>query len=270
MQYPVSSLWKDVPPVDIALQVRDIFSSYRGTIFFRADDIGVVGENFTKLVQIFSKHNVPLCLAVVPVWLTRARWTQIQNFCSKSHSLWCWHQHGWTHTNHETSGKKCEFGVSRSRAELIHDILRGKSRLENIMGSDFIPAFTPPWNRCSDLALTVIKELGFSAVSRSNGAKPPAPSGLPDFTVNIDLHTRKESSPVESWANLMKELRSGVSSGTCGVMIHHQRMNANAFAFLEILLKNIVQSGCSTTNFSKMLMNVPFACGEVVHSGALV
>ncbi|MBW2593724.1 MAG: polysaccharide deacetylase family protein [Deltaproteobacteria bacterium] len=270
MQYHVSSLWKDTLPADMARKVREIFSSYRGTIFFRADDIGVAGKNFTKLVQIFSKHNVPLCLAVVPAWLTRARWVQLKNLCSKSPSLWCWHQHGWTHTNHETSGKKCEFGVSRSRAELSHDILRGKSRLENIMGSDFTPAFTPPWNRCSDLALTVIKELGFSAVSRSDGAKPPAPSGLPECAVNIDLHTRKESSPVESWANLMKEFRSGGSSGTCGVMIHHQRMNDNAFAFLDILLENIVRSECSITNFSKMLMTAPSACGGVVHLGVIV
>jgi len=270
MQYQVSSLWKDAPPADMALQVREIFSSYRGTIFFRADDIGVAGKNFTKLVQIFSKHKVPLCLAVVPAWLTRARWAQLKNLSSKSPSLWCWHQHGWTHTNHETSGKKCEFGVSRSRDELSHDILQGKSRLENIMGPDFIPAFTPPWNRCSDLALSVIRDVGFSAVSRSNGAKPPAPSDLPDFAVNIDLHTRKETSFHEGWTKLIQEFRSSWASATCGVMIHHQRMNDNAFAFLDILLKNIVQSGCPVTHFSNMLMNAPSARGGMVHLRAIV
>jgi hypothetical protein len=256
LKYPVSSLWEKAPPADRIRQVTDFFSSYQGTLFFRADDIGVTGNQFTRLIQIFSKYAVPLSLAVVPAWLTRARWRTLKNLCDQSSTLWLWHQHGWRHANHETTGKKAEFGASRSRDALIHDISSGKARLENIMGNDFTPVFTPPWNRCSGSALTVMKALGFLAVSRSKDAKPPAPSGLPDFSVNIDLHTRKETSPHESWTNLIQEFRSGASTGACGVMIHHQRMNDNAFVFLEILLERIVRSRCQATEFNQLSRHV--------------
>jgi len=37
-------------------------------------------------------------------------------------------------------------------------------------------------------------------------------------------------------------LGKDISSGRCGIMLHHQKMNAVAFDFLEILLKTL--KGC--------------------------
>jgi hypothetical protein len=39
-------------------------------------------------------------------------------------------QHGWQHTNHETTGRKCEFGPSRSYEQQYADIAQGKALLE--------------------------------------------------------------------------------------------------------------------------------------------
>ncbi|MEJ2058646.1 MAG: hypothetical protein P8X39_12500, partial [Desulfofustis sp.] len=76
-------------------------------IFFRADDIGVVSTNFLRLLQLFQGYPVPLCLAVVPAWLSTARWRAISTHIDPGSPQWCWHMHGWTHTNHQGSGKKC-------------------------------------------------------------------------------------------------------------------------------------------------------------------
>ena len=104
------------------------------------------------------------------------------------------------------------------------------------VGKDFQPFFTPPWNRCSSDTLQALADLHFKAVSRSKGALPKSPPNLPDYQVNVDLHTRKEVTPHLALENLLAELEQGVSSGLCGVMIHHQRMNRSALEVLDLLL----------------------------------
>lgn len=222
-------------------------------IFFRADDIGVPGEQFSKLIQSFTANKLPLCLAVVPTWLTENRLTTLRTDTGNKSSQWCWHQHGWLHRNHETEGKKQEFGPGRSPAAQATDIKKGKKRLETILGNEFSLYFTPPWNRCSSDTLDALQLFGFNAVSRSLNAKPPAPEGFPDIQVNIDLHTRKETDPEKCMHNLLTEITQGIASGTGGIMIHHQRMNQTALDFLALLLQIIrTTPKLNTTLFHKM------------------
>jgi len=246
MQNDVSSIWHRFPS-DIVSRTEYCVAagceqkSHRGDayVFFRADDIAVSGKNFMHLLEIFSQHRVPLCLAVVPAWLTKTRWLALKMAGKSTAPLWCWHQHGWRHINHEIEGKKQEFGPVRSRADLEHDIGCGRQRLANLMGKSFYPVFTPPWNRCDQKALDVLKNLRYAAVSRSRGSSPASAEGLPNFDINVDLHTRKEKTPAAGWNNLFDELQQAITSGRCGIMIHHQRMNAAAFDFLEILIMTL-------------------------------
>jgi hypothetical protein len=101
--------------------------------------------------------------------------------------------------------------------------------------------FTPPWNRCDQKALDALEKLGYAAVSRSRGSRPPSSKKLPNFDVNVDLHTRKEKTPAAGWQNLFDELQQAIAAGQCGVMIHHQRMNEAAFEFLEIFLNTLAK-----------------------------
>ncbi len=112
----------------------------------------------------------------------------------------------------------------------------GKQRLEEIVADEFQPFFTPPWNRCSSATINSLVELEFHALSRSRGARPETVPELPDFQVGVDLHTRKEISPHLGFENLLAELEENISSGQCGIMIHHQRMNNRAFELLDLLL----------------------------------
>jgi len=246
MSYPVSKIWhhprKDLnQAIDTCLRkgLEKHGSKQAISVFFRADDVAVPGRQFRDLIQVFSRHRIPLSMAVVPTWLTQARWQAIQKLCQTNSELWCFYQHGWRHANHEKEGKKQEFGPARTRQEIRRDLVRGRDRLQSLMGSRFYPAFTPPWNRCSTQTFEVLKNAGITTISRSQGARPTVLDGMQDFQVNVDLHTRKERAANQGWQNLGTELTKTIAGGFCGVMIHHQRMNANALTFLDSLLNQM-------------------------------
>ncbi len=228
-------------------------SQTQPVLFFRADDVGIPSRSFHQLITCFQKHNLPLCLATVPTWLTPKRLHVLSMYLDPWSSQWCWHLHGWLHRNFEQTGKKQEFGPSRN-SETIKDILhKGRTRLETLLGEHFHPVFTPPWNRCSQVTLSSLVDLRFQAISRSTGAHPETSPILPDFQVNVDLHTRKESSPEHGLQNLMTELERGIASGQCGIMIHHQKMNKRALHFLDLLLEIVQQDQrIETLHFSDM------------------
>jgi hypothetical protein len=105
------------------------------------------------------------------------------------------------------------------------------------MGENLTPVFTPPWNRCSLETLTLLKKMGFKGISRSRGSLPLPPQGLKDLPVHVDLHTRKERHAKQGWQTLLTEFSNGMKSDACGIMIHHMRMNHQAFILLEYLLE---------------------------------
>ncbi len=246
-----SALWRAPLPPDLDARLARWLTDglaaagapRRVAVFCRADDVGVPGRSFERLVEIFERHRAPLGLAVVPAWLTAARWVKLETLTCGGAGLWCWHQHGWRHCNHEAAGKKQEFGPARPPARLAADLRRGRERLEALMGPTFFPAFTPPWNRCSADALALLQQSGYRAVSRSAGSRPPAPPGLPELAVNLDLHTRREPTAESAWQGLRDDLQAAIATGRCGIMIHHRRMNATAAAFLDALLTALAAHG---------------------------
>ena len=234
-----------VPPeiekrLDRALDRRSN-GTEKARIYFRADDMGVPGKKAFLLMEMFLAHGFPLNLALVPAWLTRPRWEALHPFARKAGSLFSWHQHGWRHVNHETVGKKQEFGPSRNHREIKRELRQGAQRLTALIDKYHCPVFTPPWNRCDERTLSLVSALGFHALSRDIGCRPPPPAGLCEFPVHVDLHTRKDVNPARGWESLINDLTAGLKSGQCGVMIHHARMNPPAFVFLEYLLKKIRQ-----------------------------
>lgn len=246
MKYTPSSLYAlAIPQMEQKLHqaVRNGLADGPGfsKVFFRADDIGVPSLLFERMTTLFKRYELPLCLAVVPTWLTRKRYLELKAVTENS-QLFLWHQHGWLHRNHEKKGKKQEFGPARTRDELSSDILNGKQRLQRILGDRFYPVFTPPWNRCSQTTLEILSEYGFHGVSRSSGASPQVIPPFADYQVNIDLHTRKEQDPRQSFENLCNEIQLALSSQRAGIMLHHQRMNSNALLLLESLLRILSQT----------------------------
>lgn len=236
-------IYRDYSPRTAEKLMRQLHASGRQRatplpVFFRADDIAVSSKNFTRLLRLFEQYAVPLCLAVVPGWLTAARMSALNHVCDPQSPLWCFHQHGWLHRNHEQQGKKCEFGRSRSEQLIRNDLFNGQQRLRRIMGDQVCrPFFTPPWNRCSDETIRQLQRLGFHGISRNLVTPHEAGQLLPEFSVNIDLHTRRGQNAVADFAALGQEFDRAVKTGTVGFMIHHQRMNDQAFDLLQRILQ---------------------------------
>ena len=204
------------------------------TVFFRDDDCGLPGTVFSRLLALFIRHHLPLALAVVPAWLP-LRSRQFLAALEPAGALASLHMHGYRHANHETTGKKQEFGPGRGRAEKARDLARGRDLLVRHLGSRLRPVFTPPWNRCDAETLALLPGLGCSVVSRFAGAPPPPP-GLVAADVNVDLHTQRQADPETAAARLCADLEASLASGRVGLMLHHARMNETAFAALDTLL----------------------------------
>lgn len=246
-------IWRHTRPpwVDPALE-RLLADRHIPQIFFRADDIAVTDAPCIRLLSLFRRHRTGLCLAVVPQWLHEERRLDLERI-SPEDPLWCWHQHGFCHQNHEKEGKKGEFGDCREIEAIRQDIAAGKTLLEERLGTLFCPVFTPPWNRCGTKAITVLRDLGFLALSRSRDAKPAVHDPmLPDLQVNVDLHTRKDSSVEAGWRSLMGELALAAHCGSMGIMLHHELMNEAAWSFLDRLLVMLRANGQAVSTFRQL------------------
>lgn len=256
----VSPLWQNLPADHrerLALAVDKGLSlapDGRATVFFRADDVAVPSNAFTAMADAFRDAGAPLCMAVVPAWLTLSRWAALRK-TADAPGLFCWCQHGWRHMNFEAPGtKKREFGQARPARDKRQDLTKGFKRMGDILGADFTPVFTPPWNRCDGESLAVMPSIGFKGISRTVGAGPDAPEGLPDFPVRMDLHTRKEPDPSASLDNMLGELTDGLASGMCGIMLHHQRMESVSLMFLKALLEELGRrNGVEYAHFGTLL-----------------
>ena len=239
----VAALWQKFPTnlpsqveacLDEALSGRPPASV---EIYFRADDIAVPSIPLARLMSLFQDRCIPLALALVPAWLTAHRWEHLARWQHRTPGLWCWHQHGWRHHNHAPAGaKKAEFGPHRPPAILAGEIKKGLTRLQHILGTALDPIFTPPWNRLAPELLPALESIGIGALSRDAGQARKNPAPLAEFPVHVDLHTHKAADPWEAGQHLLSTLRAGLAGGRCGIMIHHQRMNAAAFDFLEFFL----------------------------------
>lgn len=250
----ISAIWNEPFP-DLAASLDAVLSHAPQNlrIFFRADDIAVPSTLFTAMINTFMARQTILELAVTPAWLRQDHARKLLQECADEH-LFRFHQHGWRHVNHQQSGKKGEFGTDRTGEAKKNDIAKGSTKLRTLLGPRFEKRFTPPWNRFDGETGTILQDLGFKTASRSNGEqrKVPLPAALPDIFVNVDLHTRTEPTPREGRAALLDELKEAITSGHCGIMLHHQRMNRHAVTFLDELLTAAKRAGHTPSGFREL------------------
>ena len=134
------------------------------------------------------------------------------------------HQHGLAHVNHEPEGRKCEFGVSRSPEQQREDLARGRDVLRGLFG-DLPSVFTPPWNRCAPWTAEVLRDLGFTVLSRDVSAGTAGVPGLLELPITVDWFAKRRKVPVDRAARgeLLAEAAAG--DGPVGLMLHHEVMS---------------------------------------------
>lgn len=239
----------------LTAQLHDLLqnSHTETSVFFRADDAGRITGNYLKLIELFNTYAIPLNIAVVPEWLTPEALNTMLEPCKRNNKLFRFHQHGWSHQNHEQYGKKSEFGPARSQQDIRTELTKGKAYLEKGFADNWDAVFTPPWNRCSEETIAILAECKFQGISRDLPA--PERNSLKEISVCVDLHTIKSPTETAGWDKLFGSLKKGLQSDCCGIMIHHDKMDTKAFDFLELLLKEINNHDTLKTVSFKQILN---------------
>ena len=195
-------------------------------VFFRDDDAGWADERLQELLDDFSAGDLPLDIAVIPEALSDHSVALIDRALENQEKV-CIHQHGFTHTNHQLSGRSSEFGSDRNYQQQKADIAAGQRKLASVFGKHLKPIFTPPWNRCSGDTAAVLHSLDVKFLSRIAGSEPLG-SDITEISVSIDwLKKRKgaylnHSEMVEYMGALL-----ATEDTVVGVMLHHQQMDVD-------------------------------------------
>jgi predicted deacetylase len=206
-------------------------------LFVRDDDAGWADESLLALLDVMRAADVPIDLAAIPAALTPALVHQLQARRCAGQVIGV-HQHGFAHLNHETEGRRCEFGASRSAAQREADLRHGRDQLNHLLGGGLDPIFTPPWNRVSSDTPALLRALGYAALSRDVTA--PVQDELAEISVHTDwtkqwrLAAQNQSDPVQRIAG---DLARHASPGACvGLMLHHAVMAPDERESLEACL----------------------------------
>lgn len=189
--------------------------------FFRDDDAGWEDERLFALLDVFADYEMPIDLAVIPKSISRETAASLRQHLEENREHVSVHQHGYAHVNHEETGRKCEFGESRSSDLQRADIAAGKALLTDVLGPVTESIFTPPWNRCNASTATCLLAEGFTLLSRDITATQFNTPGLGELPVSIDWfghRTGVRLTPDEIGDSLSK---AATLHAQVGVMLHH-------------------------------------------------
>jgi len=212
-------------------------------VFFRDDDVDEDEARLRMLLDLFEESATPINLEIIPGRLTESGIQLLRQRRHAQPALFELNQHGWQHVNHESQGRKCEFGVSRSFDEQLADILRGRKVLERAFGEAFSPVFTPPWNRCTDATHRALDQLGFNVLSKLNNESPVTGFRFREISVTLDLFRWKGGAAMKAPQEFVVELSSQLLAlDTVGVMLHHKVMDDTAFELARLLLSELCRS----------------------------
>ena len=234
--------------------LREVLDRSTGPVafFFRDDDAGWDDAHLQALLALFDRHATPLDLAVIPTALGPVLSRQLRARLRATPELLGVHQHGYAHSNHESSGRKCEFGISRSRLAQRHDLESGATILREQLAAPVDAIFTPPWNRCTETTVECLAELGFRALSRDRGAARLDARGLCELAVDVDwCKAFVAPAPLDA---LGSSLASAAAGGQpAGIMLHHAVMNDAQLEPLGELLRLLSRHPASRCSLMREL-----------------
>jgi hypothetical protein len=193
------------------------------TWFFRDDDAGWADQHLYELLGCFTEFRVPVDLAVIPTQLNDELADTLLERHRRRPALLGLHQHGYSHTNHESTGRKSEFGASRSLSQQREDIEQGAALLSAKLGVVLDPIFTPPWNRCTAATLMALRSVGVRALSRDVTAAPLETGDMVQLPVCVDWSKYQDGEAIDP-AALGTRLAETTDSSVVGVMLHHAVM----------------------------------------------
>jgi hypothetical protein len=202
-------------------------------IFIRDDDGGWRNDRLLALLETTYRHGVPVDVAMIPEACDMALARELRR---ADRAFVRFHQHGRSHCNHESAGRKCEFGLSRSAVEQRNDIAAGRRRLADVLGAHSEPIFTPPWNRCTPVTARCLVELGFELLSCDVSAHRFDVESLAELPVSLDWTGRRGAKAgLAPWGEAIAAAIR-VADSPVGLMLHHAVMDDDDIRRLDGLL----------------------------------
>jgi O6-methylguanine-DNA--protein-cysteine methyltransferase len=209
-------------------------------LFFRNDDVDEDEAPLRRLLELFLERETPINLGVIPGRLTAACAELLAQSASAAPALLELNQHGWLHLNYEREGRKCEFGPSRTYAEQLADIARGRARMTEAFGPNWFPVFIPPWNRCTEETHRAIDQLGFRALSAKRRDSVVTGYSFEEISITLDPYRWEGGARLKSPEEIIDDLIAQLlRRQTVGVMLHHKVMDEQAFSFLGSMLDTL-------------------------------
>jgi hypothetical protein len=212
------------------------------TFFFRDDDAGWDDGRLFALLAVFASRALPLDVAVIPGALGGNLADSLMSLSAEFNGRLGLHQHGLAHVNHESSGRKCEFGRGRDPDLQRRDIAEGAALLGDRLSGLVQPVFTPPWNRCSPATGELLRELGFRVLSRHVSEGSLGLAGLAEVAVSVDWSFAKRDGRRLTWLELGSLAAGRARSGEpVGVGLHHAVMGGEELEVLGELCDLLVE-----------------------------
>ena len=222
--------------LELSLQKRQV-EGKPIQVFFRDDDVDEEEESLRRLLGIFFTRMIPVSLAVIPGRLTDRAIKLLDGYRGDRPDLIELNQHGWRHINHETSGRKSEFGASRDFQAQLDDIMQGKSKMIEAFGSDWFPAFIPPWNRCTEVTYRALDQSALLVLSKGKGGPTFEGYRMREIPITLDMYRWQNGPAMKPQYEIVSDLKAQVKRGErVGILLHHRVMTDEAFSFLESLL----------------------------------
>lgn len=209
-------------------------------LWLRDDDAIAPSPALDRLSGLGERFDLPVLLAVIPMLAEPALARALRTMPAL---LPC--QHGCWHRNHAPEGaRKSEFGPLRPADDIRDGIAQARTRLGDILGTDVLPVFVPPWNRIDPGYAALLPELGFSGLSCFRGYAL-GPGGGPRLAnTHLDIMDwgsrtgRQPDALIAETCRLLATMRADPcrEDDAFGILMHHRDHDATAWDFFDRFL----------------------------------
>jgi hypothetical protein len=202
-------------------------------VWWRDDDAGRDHPALGRLLDLAACHDLPLALAVVPMWLESGAQARI---AASAHATVL--QHGFAHADHgPRAGKSIELG-KRGLDVVLAELERGRALLADAFGCAFLAVLVPPWNRLDDRLIERLAQCGFIGLSTfGRRALPEAAPGVAQVNAHLDpIDWRDTRLFIGEVAALTRLIAVLDADEPIGILSHHLAMDEEGWAFLDRLL----------------------------------
>jgi len=209
----------------------------RVAFWWRDDDAVAVTAPLEHLLDLASRHQVPLSLAVIPAGAEPALARRLASPAGAATTTVL--QHGYAHTNHEPAGSRAaEVGGARPLATVLAELDAGRARLAALFGQQFLPVLTPPWNRIAPEVAAARATVGLVGLSTYGSAS------VWDHRcdTHLDPVAWRSGRGFAGWRKMAAAFDDAVAAreaggdAPIGLLTHHLAHDAEGWRFIDAFL----------------------------------